>query len=217
MNLRALAFVAACVLAVGACSSSSSHRVGAGSTGSTTSTEAGSPTTLAELGAPADAPTTLAAAGSATAGSPTTSRPSGNAPTRTTVASQPATTAAPAPSPTTTPSGTVVSSTNNSSYGQILVDAHGRTLYLFTPDDGMSAPQCTGSCAQTWPPLKASGAPKAEGSAKQSLLGVEAGQVTYNGHPLYLYSGDSAPGQTNGEGVGGIWYVINTDGSPVLH
>lgn len=214
MNLRALAFVAACVVGVAACSGSSSHRLGAGPTSSTTATEAEAPTTLAEGGAQASVPTSLAVAGSAT-----TSRPS-NASTKSTTAPQPGPTtvpAAPGPSPSTTVSGTVVSSTNNSSYGQILVDVHGRTLYLFTPDDGMSSPQCTGSCAQTWPPLKASGTPKAEGGAKQSLLGVEAGQVTYNGHPLYLYGGDSGPGQTNGEGAGGIWYVINTSGDPVLH
>jgi predicted lipoprotein with Yx(FWY)xxD motif len=109
-----------------------------------------------------------------------------------------------------------VSSTNNATYGPILVDGNGRTLYLFTPDDGMSTPQCTGGCAQTWPPLKASGAPHATGGAQQSLLGVESGQVTYNGHPLYRYASDSAPGQTNGQGVGGIWYVVSTSGNPVL-
>src|SRR5579864_3230255 len=162
MNLRAFAFLAACTLAVAACGGSSPHRVGAGPTTSTTVTDAGAaPTTLPEQAAPGVGPTTPPAAGS-----PTTSPTSANAPTRTTAASHPATTAAPGPSTTTTPSGTVVSSTNNQSYGQILVDAQGRTLYLFTPDDGMSSPQCTGSCAQTWPPLKASGSPKAQGAAK---------------------------------------------------
>ena len=118
-----------------------------------------------------------------------------------------------------------VASTNKSSnislrttkVGKVLVAANGRTLYLFTPDDGASSPQCTGSCAQTWPPLKASGTPRAQGGARQSMLGVSAGQVTYNGHPLYLYSGDSQPGQTNGEGVAAVWYVVSTSGDPVLH
>lgn len=123
----------------------------------------------------------------------------------------------PVSSPTSTvPSGTVVSSTNSSRYGPILTDARGRTLYLFTPHDATSSPQCTGSCAQTWPPVKASGKPRAEGGAKQSLLSVVDGQVAYNGHPLYYYSGDTASGQTNGQGVGGIWYVVSTSGSAVI-
>ena len=110
-----------------------------------------------------------------------------------------------------------MSSTHNASYGDILVDASGRTLYLFTPDDGTSTPQCTGSCAQTWPPLTTTSTPRAEGGAQQSKLGMVSGQVTYNGHPLYHYSGDAAAGQTNGEGVAAIWYVVNVAGDPVLH
>ena len=60
--------------------------------------------------------------------------------------------------------------------------------------------------------MRAHGALHAQGQARQALLGTEDGQVTYNGHPLYFYAGDSGPHQTNGQGVGGIWYVINTDG-----
>ena len=101
-------------------------------------------------------------------------------------------------------------------YGTILTDAQGRTLYLYVPDYAASSPQCTGSCAQAWPPLMASGAVQAQRGAKQSLLGVENGQVTYNGRPLYYYAGDTGPGQTNGEYVAAIWYVMNTDGSPVI-
>lgn len=138
-----------------------------------------------------------------------------------------ATTAAtmPRPSPTSTsattrtapaPSGTVVSSRDNPKYGAIVTDSDGRTLYLYTPDDGQSSPQCTGSCAKVWPPLDTTGRPRAEGGAQQSLLGTEDGQVTYNGHPLYYYTGDSGPGQTNGEGSAGIWYVVSTSGNPVL-
>jgi predicted lipoprotein with Yx(FWY)xxD motif len=129
------------------------------------------------------------------------------------------TTQAPGGGPTTTvaKSATVISSANNPTYGSIITDSKGRTLYLFTPDDFASSPQCTGSCTQTWPPLMASGTLQAQGGAKQDLLGVEDGQVTYNGHPLYYYSGDSAPGQTNGQGVEQIWYVVSTNGTPVLH
>jgi len=119
---------------------------------------------------------------------------------------------------TAPPAGTVVSSLTTSSYGTVVTDGAGRTLYLYTPDDGKSSPQCTsaGGCAATWPPLRASGVPQAEGGAQQGLVGTEDGQVTYNGHPLYEFSGDSGPGQTNGEGAGGIWYVISTSGNRVL-
>jgi predicted lipoprotein with Yx(FWY)xxD motif len=113
------------------------------------------------------------------------------------------------------PAGTVVSSWSSSSLGEIISDSAGRTLYIYTPDEGQSSPQCTstGGCASTWPPLDAHGTLHAQGHAQQSLLGTEDGQVTYNGHPLYFYAGDSAPHETNGQGVGGIWYVINTNGS----
>jgi len=121
-------------------------------------------------------------------------------------------------STTTVPVGTVISSRSTPSYGDIVTDGAGRTLYLYTPDEGQSSPQCTSTagCSSTWPPLKAMGTPRAEGAAQPALLGAEDGQVTYNGHPLYYYAGDSGAGQTSGEGVGGIWYVVSTSGSPVF-
>jgi predicted lipoprotein with Yx(FWY)xxD motif len=101
-------------------------------------------------------------------------------------------------------------------YGAILTGADGHVLYLFTPDGATGTPTCTGSCAAAWPPLSAGNSrPQAEGQAHQAMLGVSNGQVTYNGHPLYYYSGDPAPHQTNGQGVNGIWYVIDTGGNPV--
>jgi predicted lipoprotein with Yx(FWY)xxD motif len=111
------------------------------------------------------------------------------------------------------PAGTVVTSWNSPKYGEILTGANGRVLYLFTPDDATGTPTCTGSCAAAWPPLMASGAPHAEGQVNQSLLGVSGGQVTYNGHPLYFYAADSGPDQTNGQGSGGIWYVVTVAGA----
>ena len=110
--------------------------------------------------------------------------------------------------------------------GTVLVNASGRTLYVFM-NDKRSRVTCTGSCAQFWPPLKwkASGKPKAGGSAKSKLLGLDkdpAGGkvVTYSKWPLYTYAGDSAPGQANGQGVnqsGGLWYVISAKGKIVKH
>lgn len=110
--------------------------------------------------------------------------------------------------------------------GTVLVDAKGRTLYIFE-NDKHSKVTCTGSCTQFWPPLKwkSSGKPKAGGSAKSKLLGLDkdpAGGkvVTYNHWPLYTYSGDSAAGQANGQGIdgsGGLWYVISAKGKVVKH
>jgi predicted lipoprotein with Yx(FWY)xxD motif len=202
--VRLLGWVGIGALVLSACGSSHTSAISASSSTTVTTQAVAAADAAAATTMPSLVTTTIAGNHTKSAAPPTTAR---------------TVTPSPAASPTTTAAaaGTVVSSTNNPQYGAILVDAKGRTLYLFTPDDGTSTPQCTGSCAQTWPPLKASGTPHAQGGAKQSLLGVESGQVTYNGHPLYLYAGDSAAGQTNGEGVGAIWYVVSTAGDPVLH
>jgi predicted lipoprotein with Yx(FWY)xxD motif len=102
--------------------------------------------------------------------------------------------------------------------GRILVDAQGRTLYLFMKDtNGKSA--CAGACATGWPPLLTSGTPKAGTGVASKLLGTtvrrSGRQVTYDGHPLYTYAGDSRAGQTNGEGsnaFGAAWYVLAPNG-----
>jgi predicted lipoprotein with Yx(FWY)xxD motif len=103
------------------------------------------------------------------------------------------------------------------SLGTVLVDGTGRTLYLFESDTG-STSTCTGGCAATWPALTTDGDPVTGDGASASMLGTSANtaggtQVTYNGHPLYLYSGDSASGQANGEGIGGVWYAVTADGT----
>ena len=110
----------------------------------------------------------------------------------------------------------------NSVLGQILVDAQGRTLYLFKADSrGTSA--CDGACAAAWPPLLAHGSAIIAGGADRSLVSTinrstGAPQLTYNGHPLYLYAGDHKPGQVNGQGVtafGALWYVLSPNGNQV--
>ena len=99
--------------------------------------------------------------------------------------------------------------------GMILTNADGLTLYLFEQDTG-STSTCTGSCASTWPALTASGKPTAGQGVNETLLDTNGdGQVTYAGHPLYTYSGDSAPGDTNGEGIGDIWFAVSTAGDKV--
>jgi predicted lipoprotein with Yx(FWY)xxD motif len=106
--------------------------------------------------------------------------------------------------------------------GKVLVDSQGRTLYLFEADKGpMSA--CSGACAVAWPPLTSTGKPTAGTGLAASKLGTAkrsdgAAEVTYNGHPLYTYAGDGAPGQTNGQGLddyGAEWYVLSAAGNKI--
>jgi predicted lipoprotein with Yx(FWY)xxD motif len=108
--------------------------------------------------------------------------------------------------------------TMKTSLGTILVTSSGRALYLDVSDKP-GHPACTGQCLAIWPPLKASGALKAGGSAKAADLGtvkISGGmkQVTYKGHPLYLFASDSKRGQTSGEGVNGF-YAVSPSGNKV--
>ena len=109
---------------------------------------------------------------------------------------------------------------DNPDLGQILTDADGNTVYLFEKDeDGTS--NCSGECATEWPPVTTSGSAKAGDGADQSLISTikrddGSMQVTYDGHPLYLYAGDTKPGDTSGnelELYGAEWYAITPDGS----
>lgn len=91
----------------------------------------------------------------------------------------------------------------------ILTNGQGMTLYYFDPDTATSI-ACTAGCATVWPPLLTKGTPQATTSlagtlsTRQDSLGL---QVTYNGHPLYHYSGDQKPGDTTGDGISGQWHV----------
>jgi predicted lipoprotein with Yx(FWY)xxD motif len=104
--------------------------------------------------------------------------------------------------------------------GNILVSSSGRTLYRFTRDHGKKS-SCARvkGCSPVWPALKSSGKPKAGTGVKGSLLSTTSGgQVTYAGHPLYTYSGDTGPGQTAYVGAtefGGTWYAVNASGGTV--
>jgi len=97
----------------------------------------------------------------------------------------------------------------------VLTNAKGLTLYYFTPDSATQS-ACSGPCAQTWPPLFFSGSGSPTSSANLSgklsvLADVNGNQVEYNGHLLYAFAGDTAPGQTNGQGLFGKWFVATPD------
>ena len=125
-------------------------------------------------------------------------------------------------SPTAAPAAGTELDIRMTGLGQVLVDTRGMTLYLFEVETG-SASTCYGSCAQNWPPLHTKGAPTAGSGSMQALLNTSArkdgtAQVTYNGHPLYFFVGDSKPGDTHGEGIsafGGSWYVVSPSGAKI--
>jgi predicted lipoprotein with Yx(FWY)xxD motif len=128
--------------------------------------------------------------------------------------------AATAAAPKTSNGASATVGVANSSLGSILVDSTGRTLYLFKADSG-STSACTGACATAWPPLLATGKRTAGTGLTASNLGTitRSGgnqQVTYNGHPLYLFIKDKKPGQTNGQGVtafGAAWFALTPSGN----
>ncbi|MCG6498330.1 hypothetical protein [Kitasatospora sp. A2-31] len=106
---------------------------------------------------------------------------------------------------------------NSPTLGAIVTDGSGRTLYRFDKDTSKpSASTCVDACAAKWPPVPA--------QEKVDVTGVESAlvgtvtrpdgskQLTLNGWPLYRFAGDTAPGQTNGQGVGGTWFASTPEG-----
>jgi len=101
----------------------------------------------------------------------------------------------------------------------IIVDAKGDTVYIFTPD-GMNASKstCMGTCAAMWPAVESDSAPTLQGvTAKTGTITGTDGkmQVTVAGMPIYFFAHDTAPGQVNGQGVNGVWYVLSADGTVI--
>jgi predicted lipoprotein with Yx(FWY)xxD motif len=153
-----------------------------------------------------------------------TQAPATRPPTPTTQAPAPPATEAPAvpattaPGPSPAPSSTPTVQVSATGLGDILTDADGNTLYLFTPDQqGPSV--CNDACATAWPPLE--GEPSAGDGIDAALLATAARddgttQATYNGWPLYYYAADAAPGDTNGQAVNDIWWVISPTGEAIM-
>ena len=128
----------------------------------------------------------------------------------------------PAPAPATaTPVPDTIGVAANPMYGQILVDANWMTLYYFAKDTpGSGASVCTGTCLGIWPAFVAPTV-----TVSPPLMATDFGeftradgtmQTTYMGWPLYYYSGDKAPGDTNGYGINKIWYVMSPTGVVTL-
>jgi predicted lipoprotein with Yx(FWY)xxD motif len=128
-----------------------------------------------------------------------------------------------APAATNTPAAAAVSGPavvnigQDPTLGSFLVDSKGMTLYIYTKDTANTS-NCYGGCAGYWPPLLTSSAPVAGTGVTASMLGTTARtdgttQVTYNGWPLYYYVSDKAAGDTSGENVQGVWFVITPEGT----
>jgi predicted lipoprotein with Yx(FWY)xxD motif len=122
----------------------------------------------------------------------------------------------------TTDTGVRIStSTSTGASEPFLVDQQGRALYLYTADTQSSGTStCTAECLTQWQPVTVTGAPQAGNGVDASLLGTltrEDGtlQATYNGWPLYTYTGDTAPGTTSGQGMGGAWFLVSGTGNSI--
>ena len=122
----------------------------------------------------------------------------------------------------TTDAGVQIGTATSTSVSEpFLVDQQGRSLYLYTADtqnSGTSA--CAAECLTQWPPVIITGTPQAGNGVDASLLGTitrEDGtlQATYNGWPLYTYTGDTAPGTTSGQGMGGAWFLVSGAGNSI--
>jgi predicted lipoprotein with Yx(FWY)xxD motif len=159
---------------------------------------------LLTAGCASSAATTPAADSATGSSAPASSAPASSAP----ASSAPASPAAAA--------SKVQIKTAKTSIGTILVNAQGFTLYSFAKDTSTSS-ACSGACAAAWPPVI--GTPVAASgvtlSGKLGTIKRSDGtlQATYDGHPLYTFAGDSAPGQVKGNGLNGLWHAITPSGS----
>ena len=115
-------------------------------------------------------------------------------------------------SPGPSSGGAVELTVSHTDEGDALAGAGGMTLYILTNDTNDTSTCTSGSCASTWPALKGDGSQAQAGAGIGGTFGTATWpdgtkQVTHNGQPLYYYSGDNAPGDANGQGSGGVWFI----------
>jgi predicted lipoprotein with Yx(FWY)xxD motif len=159
----------------------------------------------AGLAALALALSACASSSSSSSSTPATSAPATSAPA-----------AAASSAPASSPSGSALKMTTINGTA-VVTDSKGMTLYWYAPDTSTSS-KCTGSCATYWPPVTG---PVVAGTGVTGTLGTitrpdGTTQATYDGHPLYTYAGDSAPGQAKGNGLnvsGGLWWEMTVSGA----
>ena len=130
----------------------------------------------------------------------------------------PATEAAATEAPSAAGGDAVAVTLATTSLGDILVDGKGMTLYVFTPDNAGDS-TCYDDCEQAWPVLAGGSVTAGEGLAAADFGATTrtdgSTQITFNGWPLYYFAGDSAPGDVNGQGLNGVWWVIDASGNAI--
>ena len=127
-----------------------------------------------------------------------------------------------AAAPASSAASSTVITTKTSSGGSFLTNGAGRAVYLFMADSSGKS-TCDGACAAAWPPVIATGQPTAAGAAQASDLSTitrsdGTKQVTYDGHPLYYFQGDTGPGTDKGQGLNGfgaLWWLVAPSGSSI--
>ena len=118
-------------------------------------------------------------------------------------------------------SGPFVQIAESPEYGPILVDADCRALYVFA-NDSSGEPTCVDDCAAAWPPLfvPSDSVPPLADELDSSLFSVvqhpDGAMLKVGDWPLYYFAHDTAPGHTNGQGVGGVWWLVTPDGTPIV-
>lgn len=133
-------------------------------------------------------------------------------------AASPAGTPTPGPGATPIASQPTIMTRDDPKLGTILTDSDGRTLYMFA-EDLPSQSTCDNKCSEIWPPFGVKGeptlAPGIPGSVGVTVREDGSNQVIYNGHPLYYFSKDTKPGDTNGNGIAGKWSVVHPAPIPI--
>jgi predicted lipoprotein with Yx(FWY)xxD motif len=143
------------------------------------------------------------------------------APTSAAPTSAPSTATPTTPGPVTPSSAATLGLASNAKVGQqIVVDSAGHTVYLFLPDGASNTSRVPAAIKALWPPVTSSGSPTAGAGLDQSKVTVVvqsdgSRQVAYNGHLLYTFARDTAPGDANGQGLAGIWYVLSAAGTRI--
>jgi predicted lipoprotein with Yx(FWY)xxD motif len=154
--------------------------------------------------------------GSGATTAPSVAAPASVAPSEAPASEAPSESAAASPA-----AGSVSLALADSTFGKIIVDGEGKTLYMFTPDEG-GTPTCYDQCAGNWPALTADDASAVTAGAgldqaKVTVVDRTDGgkQVKYGEYPLYYFANDAAAGDVNGQGLNDKWYVVGADGEPV--
>jgi predicted lipoprotein with Yx(FWY)xxD motif len=154
-----------------------------------------------------------------TACQPDSPTPAATDPAPTTPPTAEATAELPATGEQSTAPGVGIEVATHPSFGEILVDSEGMTLYMFTVDEPNQS-NCDEGCLQVWPPLLAEGEVDAGDGVDPTLIGTGTmldgrSIVTYNEMPLYYWAGDTQPGDTNGQGVNNVWFVVSPQGEMI--